>query len=184
MYYVYAYLRRDDTPYYIGKGKDQRAWSKNHKGIGVPKDQSRIKILENNLSEEQAKTLEIELISKFGRKDLGTGILRNRTNGGEGASGRILSNGTKELLRNAATKAHRSKVCGFSLGHASKAGSIGGKSTSPIKQKSSLVNLEKTREVHKNSIWVHHPGTKKRKRVKEDVLNYFLSQGFIKGFAL
>lgn len=81
-YYVYKYLREDGTPYYIGKGKKRRAWSKNHT-VSVPSN-DRIIIIRENLSAEQALNLEVELISKYGRKDLGTGILRNQTDGGDG----------------------------------------------------------------------------------------------------
>ena len=83
IYYVYQWLREDGTPYYVGKGKDGRAWRK-----GSP-PKSRVVIVEDNLSERHALALEVELIAKHGRKDLGTGILRNLTNGGEGVSGLI-----------------------------------------------------------------------------------------------
>jgi hypothetical protein len=85
-YYVYAYLREDGTPYYIGKGKGGRIHDKNH-SVVVPKNKARRKILHENLTEDEAFSLEINLISEYGRKDLGTGILRNQTNGGDGASG-------------------------------------------------------------------------------------------------
>jgi hypothetical protein len=87
-YYTYAYLRENKTPYYIGKGKKDRAFKK-RRGINALKDKSNILILKKNLTEEEAFKHEIYMIYVFGRKDLGTGILLNRTNGGEGVSGII-----------------------------------------------------------------------------------------------
>jgi hypothetical protein len=99
-YYTYAYLREDKTPYYIGKGKEDRIYSK-QKNIKPPKDKSRIIFLKQNLTEEEAFKHEKYMIAVFGRKDLGTGILHNRTDGGEGSSGCIPSEETKRKLSEA-----------------------------------------------------------------------------------
>lgn len=87
MYYVYSYLREDLSPYYIGKGTKGRAYASANHRIKAPKDKSRIHILKNNLTEQEAYEIERLYILMFGRKDLGTGILRNLTDGGDGPVG-------------------------------------------------------------------------------------------------
>jgi hypothetical protein len=102
-FYTYAYLREDRTPYYIGKGK-LRKRNKYHRCyygkhyVPVP-PKERILILKENILEEEAFKHEKYMISVFGRKDNGTGILRNLSDGGEGPSGRIKSKTEREKIR-------------------------------------------------------------------------------------
>ncbi|MCG7944946.1 MAG: hypothetical protein N0C84_01220 [Candidatus Thiodiazotropha taylori] len=97
-YYVYQYIRNDKSPYYIGKGKGNRINDPKHR-VGLPSENRRI-VIAKNLSNHEACLLEKKLISRYGRKDLGTGILHNQTDGGDGGSttsGKVwINNGADE----------------------------------------------------------------------------------------
>ena len=96
-FYTYLYLREDGTPYYVGKGKDRRAFHTRH-NVPVPSNRERI-LIQEFPSEDDAIAAEIFLISYYGRKDNGTGILRNFTDGGDGTSGRKHLDDSKQRTR-------------------------------------------------------------------------------------
>lgn len=132
-FYVYAYIRLDGTPYYIGKGKGRRAWDW-HRNIPVPKDKKRIVILENNLTELGAFAIERRMIRWYGRKDLGTGILGNMSDGGEGVTG---------YTHTAETRAKLSKI---SKG---KVNSVETRAKMSASQKDRVVSLETRAKISK-----------------------------------
>src|ERR1039458_3516873 len=85
-FYSYLWLREDGTPYYVGKGHGNRAFSnKGRSAARCPRVRNRIMIFPM-LNEAEAFESEVAMIDLFGRKDLGTGCLWNFTNGGDGQS--------------------------------------------------------------------------------------------------
>jgi hypothetical protein len=98
-FYTYLWLREDGTPYYVGKGIEGRAF---RKGC-PPKDRI---IFQYWPSEQDAFTAEQFLISYYGRKDIGSGILRNFTDGGEGSVGAIRSTETKKRTSDSLRQAY------------------------------------------------------------------------------
>lgn len=102
-YYVYELWDIiKNTPFYVGKGQGKRAYSHmlesslaKSNGNRLKKNVIRKMLAENNIpsikyvfetdDELSAYNEETKLIMKYGRKDIGTGILTNLTNGGTGS---------------------------------------------------------------------------------------------------
>ena len=93
-YYLYRHIRLDkDEPFYIGIGKKnkdsiyKRAFTSFHRNIFwkrvVSKHEYIVEIAFESFNKEDALNKEIELINKYGRKDLKLGTLTNLTDGGE-----------------------------------------------------------------------------------------------------
>ena len=98
--------------YYVGQGNYNRPY-KSHPYRGhkrntciKPKDKNQIVIIKDNLTEQEAKALEIKLIAKHGRIDLGEGYLINKTDGGEGTNGYIVSEETRKKM----SESHKGKI--------------------------------------------------------------------------
>jgi hypothetical protein len=92
---VYRHIRCDkNEPFYIGIGKTKkRAYSKkgrnNHWKNITSKSDYEVDILFDGVSWDFAKEKEKEFILIYGRKDIGTGVLCNMTDGGDGTLGRV-----------------------------------------------------------------------------------------------
>lgn len=115
-YYVYQLRVEDEElPFYVGKGKGDRAkhhlssyglieeYSSLHKKNKIKKalregKQILVEYIEDNLTEEQSFVREVFWIAHFGRADLKKGPLTNKTNGGEGVSGYIHTEESKKRL--------------------------------------------------------------------------------------
>ena len=135
------YLRSNDskhgksgTPYYVGKGRGKRAYNQHGRHTPTPTDLTKIVIASSGMKEEEAFQEETRLIKQYGRIDLGTGCLRNRTDGGEGQCGvhRPKPEAWKQWLREHPNSGQ------FRPGHASPCWWKGKKMTEEHRQKLSI----------------------------------------------
>ena len=100
-FYVYIHYKADtNEPFYVGKGKGNRANSRDNRSkrwlYTVKKHGLAVKFYRKGLTEQQAFDLEIETIAKLRDKDV---ILVNLTAGGEGVSLPEQTNKRKQELR-------------------------------------------------------------------------------------
>jgi len=162
-YYTYAYLREDKTPYYIGKGKGDRINSK-QRSIKPPKDKSRILLLKQNLTEAEAFKHEIYMIFLYGRKDLGTGILYNMTNGGEGSSGWVPSEESRKKMSQSIKGKTHSEESKIKMSEAHKGNTYClGKTLSEKHKK----NLSEANKGEKNSFYGKTHSEESRKKISD-----------------
>ena len=99
-YYVYLHTRNDTGEvFYVGKGKNRRAWWKNQRNKHwhsiVNKVGYEVHIFKDMLTEQDAFSIEKERIQFYGRKNL-----CNFTDGGDGISGAIKTEAQKLHMRN------------------------------------------------------------------------------------
>jgi hypothetical protein len=86
---VYRHRRLDDNSvFYVGIGNKIRPYVKTKRNAYwkniIDKHGYYVEVIQENLSLELAKELEVFLISIYGRKDIKTGILCNMSDGGDG----------------------------------------------------------------------------------------------------
>jgi hypothetical protein len=104
---VYEHIRNDTNEvFYVGIGEEEgRAYVRygrnpHWKNI-VNKSGYTVNIIHKDIDWEEAKKIEILLIEKYGRKNLGLGNLVNMTDGGEGSLGVVVSEETRQNMSEA-----------------------------------------------------------------------------------
>lgn len=104
-YYVYAHLKVDGTPFYVGKGRGKRAYSKSMRSSWWKHQVQKlgnfpsVVLLAENLTEIDAHNVEKYWIALWGRRNVHPGgILINLTDGGEGCAGKVVSAETRAKM--------------------------------------------------------------------------------------
>lgn len=109
--YIYSDPSRNFEPIYVGKGYGLRAYEHLSRGDNHPLINRLKKMKSNGIepliekievsNEEFAFMLECGLIKQFGRKKLKNGTLLNLTDGGEGVSGLVISEESRQKMSKA-----------------------------------------------------------------------------------
>lgn len=90
-FYVYEHQLEDGQVFYVGQGCRHRATSPYSRSIRwndiTSKQNYKVIIVKDNLTEKESLELEAELIKKYGRLDNSTGTLINHNDGGIGLKG-------------------------------------------------------------------------------------------------
>jgi hypothetical protein len=121
-FYVYCLVDPNtNNPFYVGKGKLYRFSSHVRESLlgKIPHNNRnlyykilktlrscnyiKVVVLENDLIELDSIQIEKSYIKIFGRRDIKTGILTNMTDGGEGMSGRIITDVYREKMSKSCT---------------------------------------------------------------------------------
>jgi hypothetical protein len=155
-FYTYAWLREGGTPYYIGKGSGNRCYVNAGRGVSAP-PRERILLLKTGLTEKEAFRHEIYMIAIYGRKDLGTGILWNFTDGGEGVGGAKVSEETRQKISQSSRGKPKSPEHRANLSRSLKGRKLwlGKNHTETAKAKMSATKKEK--RVGIGRVWFHLP---------------------------
>jgi hypothetical protein len=185
MAYVYRHIRVDkNEPFYIGIGNDKhfrRARQKIRRNKIwydiVNKTEFETEILIDNISWEDACKKEKEFILLYGRIDKKNGILANMTDGGNGTSGRIMSeewrkNKSEMMKGNKLAKGYKhteENLLLFSKLSKGNKHAVGVKHTDEVKKKISFANKGKI--IMKETIEKRNETRKKNKLKKENELN-------------
>lgn len=104
-YYTYVWRDAAGVPFYVGKGKGKRAHNTTRRSVDFKEIYAQggctVEIVDWFIHESQAHAHEVELIELYGRRDIG-GLLVNKTDGGEGTSGRKLNDEARAKISAAA----------------------------------------------------------------------------------
>lgn len=136
-------------------------------------------MLENELKKIQEEVINI---SKNGKTPVSLGPMREEIK--KAISDKLMGHSfaaeTLQKISKTVSIRNSEGVCGFSLGHASKAGCVGGKSKSDKKMNSVKNNQQKSLETIRGSVWMFK--NEKRSRVPKYQIQQKISEGWEVGF--